>query len=158
MTAAAKQRFAQELNGIMQLLAQAIIRDGEGASKFVCVRVCDAKTVGQAANVAFSVANSPLVKTALAASDPNWGRIMAAVGYARDDALELTNASLRINNLPVWQHGGLAPGYSEAAGQAAMAPDEICIEISLGLGAAEKSVWTTDLTHEYVRINAEYRT
>ena len=153
-----KRQFEQGLTGLMQDLAQAIVRDGEGASKFVCVRVCDAISTAQATTVAFSVANSPLVKTALAASDPNWGRIMAAVGYARDENLQLAKASLKINGLSIWQNGKLAPDYNEAAGKTAMAPEEINIEISLGLGSAEKSVWTTDLTHEYIRINAEYRT
>lgn len=153
-----KRQFEQGLTGLMQDLAQAIVRDGEGASKFVCVHVCDALTTDQASTVAFSVANSPLVKTALAASDPNWGRIMAAVGYAQDENLQLATAKLHINGLSVWQNGRLAPEYNEAAGKTAMAPEEITIKISLGLGSAEKSVWTTDLTHEYIRINAEYRT
>ena len=158
LSAEHQQQFEQGLTDIMQTLAQAIIRDGEGASKFVCVRVCDAATEQQAKVVALSVANSPLVKTALAASDPNWGRIMAAVGYAQDQALELDACCLRINDVPVWGNGMLAPAYDEEKGKAAMAPEEINIEISLGLGSAEKSVWTTDLTHEYIRINAEYRT
>ncbi len=158
LAAAEQQQYVNELTGLMQQLAQAIVRDGEGVSKFVSIRVRDTATPAQAKSVAFSVANSPLVKTALAASDPNWGRIMAAVGYAQDDALDMTNVSLSINDVLIWHQGALAPDYSESAGKAAMAPEEICIEISLGLGTVEKTVWTTDLTHEYVRINAEYRT
>ena len=153
-----QQIFVTQVSELMQQLAQAIVRDGEGASKFVCIRVHDAANLAQAKTVAFSVANSPLVKTALAASDPNWGRIMAAVGYAQDDALDMANVSLSINDVLIWHQGGLANDYSESAGMAAMASEEIYIEISLGLGTAEKLVWTTDLTHEYVRINAEYRT
>lgn len=158
LSAQEQQRFEQGLTDVMQTLAQAIIRDGEGASKFVCIHVSDAATEQQAKVVALSVANSPLVKTALAASDPNWGRIMAAVGYAQDSALELNACRLRINDVPVWENGMLASEYNEEKGKAAMTPADINIEISLGLGSAEKSVWTTDLTHEYIRINAEYRT
>ena len=158
LSAQDQKHVATELTSVMQLLAQAIVRDGEGASKFVCVRVYAAATLKQANAVAFAVANSPLVKTALAASDPNWGRIMAAVGYAPAADLNLANTSLRINDVLIWTQGALAPEYTENAGKAAMASAEIRIEISLGLGTAEKSVWTTDLTHEYVTINAEYRT
>lgn len=153
-----RDRVEKAVLDVMQFLAHAIVRDGEGASKFVHVHVCNAATMMQAKAVAFAVAHSPLVKTALAASDPNWGRIMAAIGYAHDDSLELSQVSLAINDVDVWQQGELAPEYSEEAGKSAMASDEITIEISLGLGSVEKSVWTTDLTHEYVRINAEYRT
>ena len=158
LTAADRSLFEQVLLELMQWLAQAIVRDGEGASKFVHVQVCEASTLMQASAVAFSVANSPLVKTALAASDANWGRIMAAVGYVQDQELQLSQASLSINGIAIWQCGELAPGYSEQAGETAMSSDDIHIKVSLGLGSAEKSVWTTDLTHEYVRINAEYRT
>ena len=158
LSATDKTVFERALLGLMQWLAQAIVRDGEGASKFVHVQVFSAATLTQANTVAYSVANSPLVKTALAASDANWGRIMAAVGYAQDQDLQLSQASLSINGVAIWQHGELVHGYNEQAGQKAMEPEEIHIEISLGLGEAEKSVWTTDLTHEYVRINAEYRT
>ncbi len=151
-------KFDAGLLDVMQLLAQAIVRDGEGASKFVCVKVCNALSVVQAKTVAYSVANSPLVKTALAASDPNWGRIMAAAGYARDSELDLSHASLSINGVAIWSKGVLNSEYREEKGKAAMAKDEIEIEISLELGTSEKSVWTTDLTHEYIKINADYRT
>ena len=153
-----KNRVDEAVLQVMQFLAHAIVRDGEGASKFVHVHVSNAATLAQAKAVAFTVAHSPLVKTALAASDPNWGRIMAAVGYTHDNDLQLSQVSLTINDVEVWRQGDLAPGYSEEAGKAAMIAEEIVIEISLGLGSVEKSVWTTDLTHEYVRINAEYRT
>lgn len=150
--------FKQALQNVMDKLAQSIIRDGEGASKYVVVNVLKALTKQQARDVAFSVANSPLVKTALAASDPNWGRIMAAVGKVDDKELRLENASLSINDVIVWNKGQLASDYNEDAGKQAMLPQDIKIEINLGLGSAFKTVWTTDLTHEYVRINAEYRT
>ena len=152
-----KNRVDKTILQVMQFLAHSIVRDGEGASKFIQVHVCNAATLMQAKTVAFSVAHSPLVKTALAASDPNWGRIMAAIGYAQDNNLELSQVSLTINGVDVWRKGELAPGYSEEAGKSAMVSDEIAIEISLGLGSVEKTIWTTDLTHEYVRINAEYR-
>ena len=153
-----KAAFEAGLLEVMQLLAQAIVRDGEGASKFACIRVRGALNTQQAYAVAYAVANSPLVKTALAASDPNWGRIMAAVGYAKDDNLDLSQASLEINGTAIWTRGTLDPNYSEEKGRAAMASNEIEIVISLDLGSIEKLVWTTDLTHEYIRINAEYRT
>ena len=153
-----KIKYKNVLQSILTKLAQSIIRDGEGASKFVTVTVNQALTEEQAKNVAFSVANSPLVKTALAASDPNWGRIMAAVGKVEDPELRLSQSSLSINGVNILDQVNLAPEYNEAAGNQAMMAEEIDINIGLGLGSAFKTVWTTDLTYEYVRINAEYRT
>lgn len=153
-----QMEFMKSLRAVMQKLAQSIIRDGEGVSKFVTINIDQAFNAQQAKNVAFSVANSPLVKTAIAASDPNWGRILAAVGKVDDQELQLSKASMSINGVEVWDKGGLAAGYNEELGKRAMAPDEIVIDIDLALGTASKTVWTTDLTQEYVRINAEYRT
>ena len=153
-----QQKFRSALQNVMIRLAQSIIRDGEGASKYVAVNVSEALNLSQAKTIAFSVANSPLVKTALAASDPNWGRILAAVGKVYDQDLQLSQTSLSINGVKIWDKGSLASNYNEDIGKQAMTPEEISIDICLGLGSASKTVWTSDLTHEYVRINAEYRT
>ena len=152
-----KSKFQQALFWVMQMLAQAIVRDGEGATKFVAVCIDKASNQQQARSVAYSVANSPLVKTALSASDPNWGRIMAAVGKCDDQDLELSHASLFINDVPVMEQGELAASYTEHAGKQAMQSEEIEINVQLNLGQAKHTVWTTDLTHEYVSINADYR-
>ena len=157
LTDAEQSDFANALCRVMQMLAQSIVRDGEGASKFVTIKITQAMNAEQAKLVAYSVANSPLVKTALAASDPNWGRIMAAAGKCNDEQLQLAHANLLINDISVMEKGEIATTYSEDAGKKAMASDEIVISIELGLGNAESTVWTTDLTHEYIRINAEYR-
>jgi glutamate N-acetyltransferase/amino-acid N-acetyltransferase len=139
-------------------LAHAIIRDGEGATKFVAVEVGGGRTEAECAQVAYAVAESPLVKTALFASDPNWGRILAAIGRAGLPALDVNGVSVRINGVLIAERGGRSLGYTEQQGTAAMAPEEITIAIELGRGDARSTVWTTDLSHDYVTINAEYRT
>jgi glutamate N-acetyltransferase/amino-acid N-acetyltransferase len=150
--------FAAELNALMVELAQSIIRDGEGASKFVAVTVSGAASVDEALAGAYAVAESPLVKTALAASDPNWGRILAAVGRAGIDGLAVDKISVSLNGVAIVERGGRAASYTEEAGQRAMAGEDIDIDIELGRGLVSETVWTCDLTYEYVRINAEYRT
>lgn len=152
-----QNQFKQALCWVMQMLAQAIVRDGEGATKFVSVCIEQASHFEQAKTVAYSVANSPLVKTALSASDPNWGRIMAAAGKCDDEDLQLSQASLSINGVSVMEQGELTSCYTEQAGKQAMQSEEIEIKIQLNLGEAQHTVWTTDLTHEYVSINADYR-
>ncbi|MDW3096319.1 MAG: bifunctional glutamate N-acetyltransferase/amino-acid acetyltransferase ArgJ [Gammaproteobacteria bacterium] len=152
-----KNQFQRALYWVMQMLAQAIVRDGEGATKFVTVCIEKASNQQQAKSVAYSVANSPLVKTAFSASDPNWGRIMAAAGKCNDYDLQLSQASLSINNVPVMERGELATSYTERLGKQAMQSEEIEIIVQLNLGQAQHTVWTTDLTHEYVSINADYR-
>ena len=149
--------FMQALNEIMCLLAQSIVRDGEGASKFVTVQIQGADNPQQAKAIAFSIANSPLVKTACAASDANWGRIMMAAGKVDDDSLDLSVASLKINNVEILQAAQLLDSYTDALGMQAMADDEITIQLDLHRGSCAHTVWTTDLTDEYIRINAEYR-
>ena len=139
-------------------LAQAIIRDGEGATKFVTVDVQGGGDESECLLVAYAVAESPLVKTALFASDPNWGRILAAIGRAGVDNLDVNQVSVRINNVLIAERGGRSPDYTEQQGAAAMAPEEITIAIALGRGTARTTVWTTDFSHDYVTINAEYRT
>ena len=149
--------FSRVLDELMAWLAQSLVRDGEGATKFVTIDVTGAATGRDAGEIAFTVAHSPLVKTALYASDPNWGRILAAVGRARVDDVDTDNVSLTINGTRVLDHGEPSPTYTEQAGQEAMAPAEIRIEINLGSGPGNFTVWTSDLSYDYVRINAEYR-
>ncbi len=153
-----RAQFREALGEVFRNLAQAIIRDAEGASKFITVRVSEGKTTGECLQVAYAVAQSPLVKTACFASDPNWGRVLAAVGRAGLADLELAKLHILLGGKLVVANGEPAPGYSEQAGLAAMAGTDIEIAICLGRGACEESVWTSDLSHEYIRINAEYRT
>lgn len=152
------QQLLQALESVAVELAQKMVRDGEGASKFVTVKVGGAKHPQEALDVAFTIAHSPLVKTALFASDPNWGRILAAVGRAGVDNLEIEAVTMWLDDVCIVEHGGRAAGYMEEHGQEVMDRDEITIHVDLGRGVAEESVWTTDLSHDYVKINAEYRT
>jgi len=138
--------------------AQAIVRDGEGATKFVVIKVTGGVSEEDCSLVAYTVAHSPLVKTALFASDANWGRILAAVGRAPLSQIDMSKVSLSLNDCAVWTMGEPASDYSDERGQAVMSQSEIEIHIDLGLGNAESTVWTTDLSHDYVQINAEYRT
>ena len=149
--------FRQAINMVFVELAQLIIRDGEGATKFVHVKVDGGKNEVECEKVAFTVAESPLVKTALFASDPNWGRILAAVGRSGIDDLDVTKVGVTINNVLIAEKGGRAASYTEAMGVEALAKEDIVIHISLQRGAAEATVWTTDFSYDYVKINAEYR-
>lgn len=139
-------------------LAQSIVRDAEGATKFVTVHVANGANVSDCKEIAYTVARSPLVKTALFASDPNWGRILAAVGRAELTALDMSRVSLKINGTPVFTGGEIDPRYREPDGARAMQAPEIELQIDLAVGTAHATVWTSDLSHDYVRINAEYRT
>lgn len=150
--------FVDQLSQVCTDLAQAIIRDGEGASKFVTVIVEGALNKAEALNTAYTIAESPLVKTALSASDPNWGRILAAVGRSNIVDLDVNLVQIFLNNVLIAEHGSRADTYSEEAGQEAMQPEDIEIRVSLNRGDYNETVWTSDLTQEYVRINAEYRT
>lgn len=149
--------FRDALQQVMTTLAQAIIRDGEGATKFVTLQVDDAKSRQEALDVAFTVAHSPLVKTALYASDANWGRILAAVGRAPVDNFDVSRVVIDLADVRLVEGGGRASGYTEKAGSAVMAQEEITIRISLGRGDESATVWTSDLSHDYVTINADYR-
>ena len=149
------------LNALAELvleLAQGLVRDGEGASKFVAVRVLGGRSEAECLEVAYTIAHSPLVKTALFASDPNWGRILAAIGRAEVDELDVERVALHINGVLIAEGGSRAASYTEAQGAAAMAGADIEIEVALQRGEAEATVWTSDLSYDYVRINAEYRT
>ncbi len=150
--------FSEALLSIYQKLAQALIRDGEGATKFVEISVTSALTQNEASEVAYTVAHSPLVKTALFASDPNWGRILAAVGRSGIEDMDVGRINIYLDDLAIVEKGGRAQSYTEEQGQAVMDQEEIRIQIDLGRGQENTSVWTTDLSHEYVTINAEYRT
>jgi len=150
--------FLENLCQVFTDLAQAIIRDAEGSTKFVSVVVDTASNQSEALKVAYTIAESPLVKTALSASDPNWGRILAAIGRSGIEDLDVNEVQILLNSVLIADHGARAPSYSEEAGQAAMQPEDIEIRVCLNRGDASEIVWTSDLTHEYVRINAEYRT
>lgn len=150
--------FLKALNEVMQTLAQAIIRDAEGATKFVEVKVISALSYADAKTIAYTVAHSPLVKTALFASDPNWGRILAAVGRAEIDKLDVNKLSIFLDEVCIVKNGGRASDYTEEAGQRVMSQDEILITIDLVEGDSSATVWTSDLSYDYVKINAEYRT
>ncbi len=150
--------FAAAVADVCQVLAQAIIRDGEGATKFIKIEVKGGKDEAECRQVAYTVAHSPLVKTALFASDPNWGRILAAVGRAGVEALDVGGVSIYLDDVCIVRAGGRDPAYTEVAGQAVMEKEEITIGIELGRGVAQAKVWTTDLSYDYVKINAEYRT
>jgi glutamate N-acetyltransferase/amino-acid N-acetyltransferase len=139
-------------------LAQAIVRDGEGASKFVTVQINGGRTEAECLEVAFTIAHSPLVKTALFASDPNWGRLLAAIGRAGLPQLQVEQVKLYLNEVLIAEGGCRAAGYTEEQGVAAMAPEDIVIRVELARGGASAAVWTTDFSYDYVRINAEYRT
>ncbi len=150
--------FQQAVNEVFIQLAQSIIRDGEGATKFVTVHVESAANVDEAKKVAYTIAHSPLVKTALYASDPNWGRILAAVGRAGLDDLDINDVSIYLGDVCIVSQGGRDQGYEEALGQTVMGQEEITIRVTLDRGSEQTTVWTTDLSYDYVKINAEYRT
>ncbi len=138
-------------------LAKSIVSDGEGATKFVTVAVSGGANRGECLAVGYAVAHSPLIKTALFASDPNWGRIVAAIGYAGVENLDATKVRVHLNDVLIVENAGRAASYTEAQGQAVMSGAEIGINIHLGRGDFAETIWTTDLSYDYVRINADYR-
>lgn len=154
---AAGEAIKRAMQEVAQLLAQAIVRDGEGATKFITVRVEGGRTPEECRKVAYAIAHSPLVKTAFFASDPNLGRILAAVGYAGIDDLDQTRIDLYLDDVHVATQGGRNPSYREEDGQRVMKKSEIGVRVCLGRGKAVDQVWTCDFSHEYVTINADYR-
>jgi glutamate N-acetyltransferase / amino-acid N-acetyltransferase len=148
--------FEVALHGVMMNLAHQVIRDGEGATKFVEVRVTGAASDADAHRLAMAIANSPLVKTAVAGQDPNWGRIVAAIGKA-GAAAERDKIAIRFGDILVAKDGWRNPDYKEEDGAAYMLQDELVIAVDMGLGQAKRSVWTCDLTNRYIEINADYR-
>jgi glutamate N-acetyltransferase/amino-acid N-acetyltransferase len=153
----AGQRLKFAMLDVARKLAQAIVRDGEGATKFIAIRVEGGKTTDECRLVAYAIAHSPLVKTAFFASDPNLGRILAAVGYAGIDDLDQSTIDLYLDDVHVAVKGGRHPDYLEQDGQRVMKQSEITVKVNLGRGDAVDSVWTCDLSHDYVTINADYR-
>ncbi len=147
----------QAMLQVARQLAQAIVRDGEGATKFITVQVDGGRTSAECLQVAYAICHSPLVKTAFFASDPNLGRILAAVGYAGIADLDQTKIDLYLDDVHVAVNGGRNPTYKEEDGQRVMQQSEITVRVVLGRGAASETVWTCDLSHEYVSINADYR-
>lgn len=139
-------------------LAQAIVRDGEGATKFITIQVESGRDDAECRKVGFAIAHSPLIKTAFFASDPNLGRILAAIGYAGIDSLDITKIQLFLGNVLVAEKGGRASSYTEAQGQEVMKHPEISMRILLNRGHAKATIWTCDFSYDYVKINADYRT
>lgn len=159
ITSAADPRlrdFRRKLDSLLLDLAQQVVRDGEGAEKFVEIRVTGAKSARAARKIGMTIGNSPLVKTALAASDANWGRIVAAVGRSGEE-VDRDRLTVKIGGTVIASEGGLVPGYDETPVAAHMRGREIVIEVDIGLGRGRSTVWTCDLTHRYIDINGSYR-
>ena len=152
------QVFCETLDDLLLELAQMMVRDGEGATKFFQIEVSGGKTEQECLDVAFTIAESPLVKTALFASDPNWGRLLAAIGRAGLHDLVIDDVTLHLNDVLIAEQGCRAASYTEEQGVAAMAPTDIVLRVGLNRGPAQTTVYTTDFSYDYVRINAEYRT
>jgi glutamate N-acetyltransferase/amino-acid N-acetyltransferase len=155
---AAYKAFYDTVRDVLADLAQAIVRDAEGATKFITIDVVQGASQADCLEVAYTIAHSPLVKTAFFASDPNWGRILAAIGRARISQLQVDRVSIHLDDVCIVRNGGRAADYSEAQGQVVMARSEIGVRVDLGAGTASARLWTCDLSHDYVTINAEYRT
>ena len=151
------QALFAAMRQVARQLAQAIVRDGEGATKFITLQIEGGKTAAECRQVAYAIAHSPLVKTAFYASDPNLGRILAAVGYAGITDLDQSAIDLYLDDVPVAVRGGRHPDYREEDGQRVMKQSEITVRVVLGRGQASDTVWTCDLSHDYVSINADYR-
>lgn len=151
------KQLAAAVSDLSQHLAHQIVRDGEGATKFIEVAVEDGKSIEECRQVAYSIGHSPLVKTAFFASDPNLGRILAAIGYAGIDDLDVSKINLWLDDVWVAKDGGRNPDYREEDGQRVMKKAEIVVRVKLARGTAKASIWTCDLSHDYVSINADYR-
>lgn len=149
--------FMDALTSVCQQLAALIIRDAEGATKFITIKVEQGKSTEECLQIAYTIAHSPLVKTAFFASDPNWGRILAAVGRAGLEDLSIDNISIYLSDVCIVEQGQRAQNYTEKQGQDVMNKDEITIRVVLGRGNISETVWTSDLSYDYVKINAEYR-
>ena len=150
-------KFAAALDRVCTELARSVIRDAEGATKFVTIRIRQGRSSAECLAVAYAIAESPLVKTALFASDPNWGRILAAIGRAGLPDLDVGSIDVFLGDTPLVEHGALAEGYTESRGQQEMDKEDIDITVDLRRGEAAETVWTSDLSLDYVRINADYR-
>ncbi len=160
ITSAEDARYAvvlEVLTRVMKRLAQLIVRDGEGATKFITVTVEGGADTQECCDIAYSIAHSPLVKTAIFASDPNWGRILAAIGYAGVKNLDVEKIQVWLDDVQICKDGGAAEDYTEEAGARIMAQAEMTIRVGLGRGDAKDTVYTCDLSYDYVKINADYR-
>jgi glutamate N-acetyltransferase/amino-acid N-acetyltransferase len=153
-----QSEFFESLKFVFQRLAIELIKDAEGATKFITIQVREGRTHEECLKVAYSVAESPLVKTALFASDPNWGRVLAAIGRAGIKDLDLDAIEINIGDAQIVSNGKVDGAYTEAIGKSVMEEEEITISIFLKRGHYKEVVWTSDLSYEYIRINAEYRT
>jgi glutamate N-acetyltransferase/amino-acid N-acetyltransferase len=151
------KQLAAAVTDLSQHLAHQIVRDGEGATKFIEVAVEDGKSIEECRQIAYSIGHSPLVKTAFFASDPNLGRILAAIGYAGIEDLDVSKINLWLDDVWVAKDGGRNPDYREEDGQRVMKKAEIVVRVKLARGTAKASIWTCDLSHDYVSINADYR-
>lgn len=151
------EKLEEAVHRVFARLAQLIVRDGEGATKFITVQVEEGADTQECCDVAYSIAHSPLVKTAFFASDPNWGRIVAAVGNAGLLALDVSRVRVFLNEVCIVDNGGRAPAYAEEQGAAVMKQEEITIRVCLGRGSARDTVYTCDFSYDYVKINADYR-
>ena len=157
LQATSSKAFKSALLEVAQYLAHSIVRDGEGATKFITVTIEGGRTTEECLKAGYAIAHSPLVKTAFFASDPNLGRILAAVGYAGITDLDQSRIDLYLDDVCVARNGGRNPDYQEADGQRVMKQSEITVRVNLGRGTVSDTVWTCDLSHEYVTINADYR-
>ncbi|MCG2585307.1 bifunctional glutamate N-acetyltransferase/amino-acid acetyltransferase ArgJ [Massilia sp. TS11] len=151
------QQLRAAVTDLARFLAQAIVRDGEGATKFITITVEDGRSVEECRQIAYAIGHSPLVKTAFFASDPNLGRILAAIGYAGVEDLDVSKINLYLDDVWVARDGGRNPAYQEADGQRVMQQAEITVRVKLARGGASATIWTCDLSHDYVSINADYR-
>lgn len=150
--------FSTAVGEVCTVLAQAIVRDGEGATKFITVTVAQGRSIEECLDVAFAIAHSPLVKTAFFASDPNWGRVLAAVGRAGLAQFDITKVAIWLDDCCIVENGARSADYREAEGVRVMVKPQITVRVELGRGQEQATVWTCDLSHEYVSINADYRT
>jgi glutamate N-acetyltransferase/amino-acid N-acetyltransferase len=150
-------QLAQVVSQVAWKLAQAIVRDAEGATKFITIDVMGGVSEAECLEVAYTIAHSPLVKTAFFASDPNWGRILAAIGRAKIPELDVRSVSIYFDEVKIVSQGVVDAEYTESRGQAVMDRSEINLKVDLGMGPAAARIWTSDLSHDYVQINAEYR-
>ncbi|MDO8413523.1 MAG: bifunctional ornithine acetyltransferase/N-acetylglutamate synthase, partial [Gallionellaceae bacterium] len=157
MHSAAFASLQAAISEVATLLAQAIVRDGEGATKFITVKIEGGKNETECKKIGYAIAHSPLVKTAFFASDPNLGRILAAIGYAGVDDLDVEKIKLYLDDVLVAEHGGRAASYREEEGQRVMQQSDITIRVVLNRGAAAATLWTCDFSYDYVKINASYR-
>ncbi|MFT5132032.1 MAG: glutamate N-acetyltransferase/amino-acid N-acetyltransferase [Gammaproteobacteria bacterium] len=149
--------FQEAIDSVFVELSHAIVRDGEGATKFITVKIMGGRSETQCLDIAYDIATSPLVKTAMYASDPNWGRIIAAIGRSREGQIDPAMTSVFLNELCIFKKGKKAEDYTEEAGQVEMAKAEIMVIVDLGLGQYSETIWTCDLSHDYIKINSNYR-